>query len=738
VSTAPPELEELCRGARAAQLAGNLPLAEQLCLRILQRQANRADALHLLGVILIQTGRIQAGMESVRRSLEADPMQPAAYCALGNALRILNRPEEALAEYQHALDLDPRNVPALNNRGSAFADLGRPLEALESYESALRLKPDHPGALVNHGRALLLLGRPADALASFERALQLRGTFAAALAARGTALFALRRLDEALASLDECLALSPNDPQLHHDRGDVLLELWRPAEASGSYERALELDPTRSLTRFKCSVAHVQLGSHAAAAASFARLLEIAPDYPFALGGLLWSRLMQCDWIDWAQITERALTGVAGGRATIIPFALLAVCGSPATQLQCAQAYASAYYPAAPDPLWRAAPYRHRKIRIAYLSADFGSHPVSALLVRILELHDRQRFETVALSLQPAEPTPFGKRVGAACDTFVDASRMNDREVAAAVRAREVDILVDLMGYTTGSRTAILAHRPAPVQVNYLGFPGTMGAPFIDYILADEFAIPVANRADYAEKVVWLPGSFQANDDLREVPGHRPTRGELSLPREAFVFCCFNNTYKINPACFDVWMRLLRTAEPSVLWIYAKDPVTQGNLRREAAQRGVDPARLIFAPRLPYREHLARLASADLFLDTFPFNAGTSASDALWTGLPVLTLAGEAMAARYAGSLLRAVGLPELVTRNADEYETTARHLARSPALLADLRARLTRDRPTLPLFDSARFCRHLEEAFHGMWQRSERGEAPASFAVGTTRPGPV
>jgi predicted O-linked N-acetylglucosamine transferase (SPINDLY family) len=248
-----------------------------------------------------------------------------------------------------------------------------------------------------------------------------------------------------------------------------------------------------------------------------------------------------------------------------------------------------------------------------------------------------------------------------------------------------------------------------------------MGAPYIDYILADEFVIPAAHRDAYAEKVVWLPGCFQANDDLREAAGEAPTRRELCLPETAFVFCCFNNTYKLNPVCFDVWMRLLRAAPNAVLWIYAKDPGAQDNLRREAAQRGVDSARLVFAARLPYGEHVARLARADLFLDTLPFNAGTSASDALWAGLPVLTLAGNAMAARYAGSLLQAVGLPELVTVTAAEYEAMALRLAQSPDSLARLRARLACNRASLPLFDSGRFCRHLEEAFHGMWQRAER-----------------
>ena len=348
----------------------------------------------------------------------------------------------------------------------------------------------------------------------------------------------------------------------------------------------------------------------------------------------------------------------------------------------------------------------------------------------LFEKHDRERFETIAMSFLPEDPSATGQRVKAAFSRFVDVSRASDREVAGLMRELEVDIAVDLMGFTADNRTAIFAHRAAPIQVNYLGFPATMGADYIDYIIADRFVIPEDKRAYCSEQVVYLPESFQANDDQRKIGETIPTRLEAGLPETGFVFCSFNNSYKINPAIFDVWMRLLKTVAGSVLWLVADSLSVQNNLRREAGKRDVEASQLIFAPRLPYADHLARFRLADLFLDTLPFNAAATASDALWAGVPVLTCAGEAFASRIAGSLLNAVGLPDLITYSMEDYEALALKLATTPAMLSELRARLARNRTTHPLFDTDRFRRHIEAAYITMWERVQRGEPPVSFAV--------
>jgi predicted O-linked N-acetylglucosamine transferase (SPINDLY family) len=405
------------------------------------------------------------------------------------------------------------------------------------------------------------------------------------------------------------------------------------------------------------------------------------------------------------------------------------VTDSAAAQVRCAQTFAEDKFPPTAAPLWRGKRYRHAKIRVGYVSADLREHPVSALLAGVFEKHERGRFESIAISLRPAEQSLMGQRIRAAFDSFIDVSQLSDRAVAELMRERQIDIAVDLMGYTQGSRTAILAHRPAPIQVNYLGFPGSMGAPYMDYILADEFLIPASQLRHYQEKVIWLPECFQANDDQRPIAA-APARRQFGLPELGLVFCCFNNHYKINPECFAIWMRLLRHLPGSVFWLVAGEPAVRENLTSAAAHGDVDPKRLIFAPRIGYDDHLARLRCADLFLDTLPFNGGATASDALWAGVPVVTCAGEALASRMAGSLLTSIGLPELITHDLAQYEALALDLATTPKLLAEYRARLERNRLTSPLFDSERFCRHLESAYVSMWQRSESGKAPEGFAV--------
>jgi predicted O-linked N-acetylglucosamine transferase (SPINDLY family) len=351
---------------------------------------------------------------------------------------------------------------------------------------------------------------------------------------------------------------------------------------------------------------------------------------------------------------------------------------------------------------------------------------VAYLMSGVLERHDRGAFELYALSLRPADESPYGRRIRSAVDRFIDLSALSDEQAAELIRTLEIDILVDLVGYTQGARSGILSRRPAPIQVNYLGFPGTLAAPYIDYLLADEYLIPEQQQPHYSEQIVYLPECFQANDDRRFLPQSIPSRGELGLPEQALVLCCFNNTYKINPTLFSLWMRLLHSVPESVLWLLAGSPLIERNLRAEAAARGIDPARLLFAPRLPYEQHLARLAAADLFLDTLPFNGGTTVSDALWVGLPVLSCSGEALAARMGGSLLRAIGLSELIAADLPHYEQLALELLSSRERLASLRERLIAQRSASPLFNTARFTRHLEQALLAMHHALELQRPPA------------
>jgi protein O-GlcNAc transferase len=408
---------------------------------------------------------------------------------------------------------------------------------------------------------------------------------------------------------------------------------------------------------------------------------------------------------------------------------LLGASGSPAEQLVCAKSYvADRYPPASAVPASRQP--AHDRIRLAYVSADFGDHPVAFLTAGLFEQHDRTRFETTAISLSACQPGAMFDRLKASFDHFVDVAGKSDAETVAVMRELEIDIAVDLMGHAPHARAGILAARAAPIQANYLGFPGTMGADYIDYIVADRTVVPADTQRHYAEKVVYLPETFQANDAKRWIAAAVPSRAEFGLPGTGFVFCCFNANNKLTPQMFAVWMRLLKRVDGSVLWLLAEDDVVAANLRREAAACGVAPERLVFASRVADADDLARYTRADLFLDTAPFNGGTTASDALWAGLPVVTLAGETFAGRMSASLLRALDLPELVTDSAESYEALALQLATEPALLSGIRTKAARNRETQPLFDTARFTRHLEAAYIGMWDRYRRGTAPEGFAV--------
>ncbi len=415
------------------------------------------------------------------------------------------------------------------------------------------------------------------------------------------------------------------------------------------------------------------------------------------------------------------------------PFSLLAVSSSAGDQLRCTRRRAQDQ-PTFPL-LWHGEVYAHDRIRVAYLSADFHEHPVAYLTAGLFEHHDKSRFETTALSFGPGRASPIRDRIKGAFEHFIDVGSQSDQDIAELIRRLEIDIVIDLMGLTRHSRVDVLARRSAPIQVNYLGYSGTTGADYIDYIVADATVIPEDHCAFYSEQVVWLPDCYLVNDDRRAICERTPSRGECGLPEDGFVFCCFNNTYKLAPATFQVWMRLLNTTPDSVLWLSEANPTAQANLRREAEQCGVPAQRLIFAPRMPdVADHLARQRQADLFLDTLPYNAHTTACDALWAGVPVVTCLGTTFVGRVAASLLKAVGLDELITHSLQDYEVLALKLARDPAYRASLRDKLARNRNTFPLFNTERTTRQIEAAYTTMWECYQRGEVPGSRA-GQSKP---
>ncbi len=693
-----------------------------------------ADALNNCGNTLFFLKRLEQALARFDEVVGLRPDYFDAFNSRGNVLRSLLRLPEALESYDKALAIRPDYAEALNNRGNVLGSLNRPQEALECFERALAVRPGFADALYSLGSALFDLHRPKEALESFDKALAIRPDFAAALNNRGNALRSVNRAQEAVASFDKALAIQPDLADALNNRGCALKDLRRLDEALASFDAALGIRPDFADALYNRGTVLKDLLRPEDALASFDKALAVQPDHSHAFSEVACSASLACNWQRYESIVAGIREHIDRKTSIIAPFVALGFCADPALLRKCSETFVQSRMGAGSQSPRRRERAQGDKIRIAYLSSDLREHAVAYLMAEVFELHDRNRFEIIAASYGPNDGSPMRLRLEKAFDEFHDVQTRDDADVAELLCDRDVDIAVDLNGHTADSRLGILARRPAPIQVNFLGFPGTSGAPFIDYIIADDFLIPESARQQYSEKIVYLPDCFQPNDRKRLIAERTPSRGECNLPDGGFVFCSFNNSYKLNPGVFDVWMRLLKAVPESVLWLVANNKPAVDNLRREAAARGVSPERLVFADRAEPAEYLARMRLADLFLDTWPFNAGTTASDAAWAGLPVVTLSGQAFAGRMAGSILKSVGLTELVTHALPDYEALATRLATHPAELGEIRRRLAMNRDTHPLFDAPRFTRHLEAAFAEMRSIGQRGEAPRSIRIEASR----
>lgn len=611
---------------------------------------------------------------------------------------------------------------------------GRTREAehsLRALELAAASQPASAAAQVDLGQGLRSAGRYAEAATHFQRAAALQPGNAQiqllCLLHQGTWLDEQGRAEEAMASFLQATQQHPESADAWATLGTVQLHLGSAADAAASLQRALQIDPGRTAVIERFALALQDQGRFEDAAIVFERLMKLEPARPLIPGRLMHCKMLIADWTLLAVLQSHVESTLADGHLSAEPFGLQGFCASPALLAQGAQRFAQRYFPAASHSLPKAAPRHPDKIRIGYVSGEFRVQATSLLLTEVLERHDRSRFDVVAFDNGHSDHSPLRRRIEAAADV-VPIRGVGNLEVARQVRARGIDILLNLNGYFGQARNHVFALRPAAVQVNYLGFPGTLGAGYMDYIIADRTVIPLAEQAHYTEKVVYLPHSYQPSDTTRRVAATPSRRAELGLPEDAFVFCCMNNVYKIVPAMFEVWMRVLRRVPGSVLWLYSKQPEAQGNLRAEAQARGIDAQRILFAEPLIHEEHLARLRLADLFLDTLPYNAHTTGSDALWAGLPVLTCLGTSFPGRVGASLLRAVGLTELVTASLVEYEDLAVCLATEPARLKSLRDKLAAQLTQAPLFKTAQYTLHLESAYETMVQRARAGLPPCAL----------
>lgn len=680
----PSNAAALLAQAVAFHQAGRPADAEACYKQVLALNERDLNALNNLGTLNLQYRRYEEGMRLIRRSLEIQPAQPQGHMFLGNALKDLKRPSEALPCYDRAIALKPDLAAAYYNRGNAHADLQRHDDALADYERAIALRPDYVQAHFNRANVLKELKHYTEAVASYDHAIALKPDFVEAYYNRGAALSSLMRLDAALADCERAIALKPDFAEAHYNRGNALHELGRLDEALASYDRAVALRPDlanahcnrgnalRDLKRMEealasydqaiaCKPDHADvwnnrgnvllaLNRHEEAVSAYERALALRPDLPYAPGSWLHAKMHCCNWDGLDAAFARIRDAVERGEKASMPFFFLAIPSSPALQQRCALTYVRDKFPASSAPLWSGERYTHDRIRLGYFSADFYNHATAHLIAELFERHDHARFELVGFSFGPALSDSWRIRIEQAFDQFFDVGGQTDVEIAALTRKLEIDIAVDLKGHTLGARTGVFALRPAPIQVNYLGYPGTMGSAYIDYLIGDSTVIPEEDIHHYDEKIVNLPYSYQVNSSTKRISDRTFTRAELGLPDEAFVFCCFNNSYKVTPDGFDIWMRLLKQIDGSVLWLLEGNTAATCNLRAEAERRGISSERLVFAPRMALADHLARHRQADVFLDTFHYNAHTTTSDALWAGLPVVTCLGASFAGRVAQS----------------------------------------------------------------------------------------
>jgi protein O-GlcNAc transferase len=699
--------------------------------RALRLNPNQGNAWLGYGNVLFELQRFDEALLAYEKAQALNSSADEVCVARGNAFCELQNYQEAAVAYDKALALNPQSAEAWVGLGNVSRELKRYDEALAAYDKALAFKADIAEAWLGRGNVLLQLLHYEQALAAYDKALTFKPGLAEAWLGRGNGLLRFKRHDEALAAYGKAAGFA----EAWVGRGHVFYEHQRYDEAFAAYDQALALKPKLAEAWAGRGNLLRELERYDQALIPYEMALSLKPDLLGAEGARINVKNCICDWTGWEAECAHLISSIRKGNAGAAPFEFLAVPSSAGDQLECAKLWIKNLYPASGERLWRGERYVHDRIRVAWLSSDFRQHPVSYLCAGLFEHHDKSRFEMTALSWGRSDQSELRKRLEASFERFIDVETQSGDQIAGLVRDLEIDILIDMNGLTRGprgSRTNVLAGRPAPVQVNYLGYAGTMGADYIDYIVADPVLVPATHQGSYGEKIVYLPHSYMPHDDTSRVVSARSfRRAEFGLPESGFVFCCFNNAYKLNPILFRERMKLLKAVEGSVLWLSENNATALNNLRREAAAAGVNPDRLVFAGRLPSSaDHLARHRLADLFLDTLPYNAHTTAGDALWAGLPVLTQIGETFAGRVCASLLTAVGLPELIVQTPEQFESKAIELATRPEVLAAVKEKLAQNRLTKPLFDTNLYTRHIESACAAMYQRHQDGLAPDHIYV--------
>ncbi len=702
-------LKQALNKAILLQQQGKAAEAEACFLRILTVDSKHAAALYSLAAICENSSRLDQALLYISDAIKSRPSFAQAYLAKSIILLRLGQPALALEEVSHALDLDPSLPAAAEHRATVIGVLSkdgktdlteglttelpqaqskeimRALElqssgqtalAAQAFEKILGDSPNNFVALYSLGIIANQNGDSRAALDYLDRAVTASPTVAIGFYARGTVQQGLGLYEDAISSFDQALLIQPAYKEAFTNKCSVLHSMNRQLEAVETMHKALELFPDDTGLLNNMGYLLTEFKQYSQSSRFFRRLVEIDPDYENALGLLGYSKLHACDWFDYEAIKAQILAGVAQGKRVCNPMALMAFTDDANLLQQCAVNFGKVRFPPSADPLWRGERYRHRRKRIAFLSADFREHPVGYLLVELIEKMPSLGYETIGVSLGHDDGSFLHKRYRHAFTHYISCHDKTSFEIASVLRAFETDVAIDLAGYTSGTRLEVLGYRPCPMQATYLGFPGTLGLPYIDYLIADYFIVPDAQEQFYSERVLKLPHSYLPRDSGVIATQETPTRESQGLPSSGLVLCSFNHDYKINPPLFDVWMRLLVEYDHSVLWLMQLNPDARTNLEKEASNRGVDPSRLVFASRVPkVEDHLARYRLVDLFLDTFPYGGHTTASDALLMNTPVVSMSGRSFASRVAGCMLDGFQMSENIASSIDEYLSIARRL---------------------------------------------------------------
>lgn len=730
--TKPDSVDAATGRANALRAIGKHDQALAVLDAIVRQTPDHAIVWNNRGNLLLETGRSLDAIENYDRAISLQPNYSEAWHNRGVARMASGDNIAAEADLTRALELNPDYVQALVNRGVARTrqNPDRVKEAITDLKQAISLDKTNPDAWYRLGQTYFMLRQYDEALASWSTGLASHPNYAPMLHSRGFLFNSLGRYPNAVSDFERLVSLHSGDARAWQGRGIALARLNHNEQAIASFSQALSYTPNDVLSLYNRAAIFSFLKRYREAISDLEALIALDPEFPLARGLLLNTRLHLCDWRDLEQQCLEINACLKRGARVIHPSTHLLISDRPDAQLACARLEAAGSDPSALAPLYRGEKYGHNNIRVAYLSSDFYQHATAYLMAGVLENHDRDRFEIFGISYGSKDESSMRGRIKKACTQFFDVPEQDDASIAALLRKLEVDIAIDLKGRTGHARPGILAYRPCPVQVHYLGYPGTTGAEYIDYLIADRIVIPPETRQYYSERIVYLPDTYQPNDSARLIAPDPITRRDAGLPEAAFVFCCFNGSQKILPFVFNSWMRILSHSENSVLWLLEDNQDATTNLRREATARGIAAERLIFAQHQPLDRHLARLKLADLVLDTLPYGAHTTASDALWAGVPVLTRIGPTFAGRVAASLLTAVGLPELITQSVGEYEKMAEHFAAAPWSLSPIQEKLARSRGSCPLFDTVLMTRNLEAAYVEMLKRHHSGKTPEHIAL--------